>query len=247
MLSEVSHYQFNIFSSEEIINYSVAEIKETKSLFGEGCIYDERMGPVDNTKSCGTCQQNYMVCQGHFGHVLLQEPILHPMLLEEIVNYLRILCMDCHRVILSMDHLKILRVYQKKGNFKMISILAKKFPICVHCKHNQPMYTIIEGKINYFYKLKSNKIELSAKDIYTTFRSIIPTDTKLLGLSTNNHPMNMVLRALPVCPPVTRPYVTMDTGICDDDLTSKYIDIIKCNKQLEKEKLERCGSRHAQP
>ena len=238
MLSEVNHYRFNIFSSEEIINYSVAEIKETKSLFGEGCIYDERMGPVDNAKNCGTCQQNYMVCQGHFGHILLQEPILHPMLLEEIVNYLRILCIDCHQIILNMEHLKILRVYQKKGNFKMISILSKKFPICVYCKHNQPIYTIIEGKINYFYKLKTNKIELNSKDIYTIFKSISPRDTKLLGLTPASHPVNMVLRALPVCPPVTRPYVTMDTGICDDDLTSKYIDIIKCNKQLEKEKLE---------
>jgi DNA-directed RNA polymerase beta' subunit len=61
---------------------------------------------------------------------------------------------------------------------------------------------------------------------------------KLMGFTKKTHPLNMILRALPVCPPVTRPYVIMDTGICDDDLTSKYVDIIKCNKNIEKEKSE---------
>jgi DNA-directed RNA polymerase II subunit RPB1 len=237
-LKQLSLFQFHIFSSDEIINYSVAEIKETKSLFGEGCVYDERMGPVDNTKKCASCNQTNLTCPGHFGHIILQEPVLHPMLLDEICNYLRTLCFDCHQPILSMDHLRLLKMYQQKGNYKIISTLAKKFPICVHCKHNQPTYTISEGKINYFYKNKLNRIEMNTKEIYNIFRSLKKADMKLLGLTARNHPLNMILRALPVCPPSTRPYVTMDTGICDDDLTSKYIDIIKCNKMLEKEKSE---------
>jgi DNA-directed RNA polymerase II subunit RPB1 len=235
---QLSLFQFHILSSDEIINYSVAEIKETKSLFGEGCVYDERMGPVDSNKKCTSCNQTYLTCPGHFGHIILQEPILHPMLLDEICNYLRILCLDCHQPILSSDHLRLLKMYQKKGNYKMISILAKKFPICVHCKHNQPTYTISEAKIHYFYKNKLNRIEMNTKEIYNIFRSLKKADMKMLGITPRNHPLNMVLRALPVCPPSTRPYVTMDTGICDDDLTSKYIDIIKCNKMLEKEKSE---------
>ncbi len=237
-LNQLSYFQFNVLSSDEIINYSVAEIKETKSLFGEGCVYDERMGPIDNTKKCTSCHQTYLTCPGHFGHIILQEPILHPMLLDEICNYLRVLCLDCHLPILSSDHLRLMKSYQKKGNYKMISLLAKKFPICVHCKHNQPTYSISEGKIHYFYKNKINRIEMNTKEIYNIFRSLKKQDMKLLGITTRTHPLNMILRALPVCPPSTRPYVTMDTGICDDDLTSKYIDIIKCNKALEKEKSE---------
>lgn len=238
ILRQLSLFQFHIFSSDEIINYSVAEIKETKSLFGEGCVYDERMGPVDNTKKCTSCDQSYLTCPGHFGHIILQEPILHPMLLDEICDYLRVLCLDCHLPILSIDHLRMLKAYQKKGNYKMISFLSKKFPICVHCKHNQPTYTISDGKIHYFYKNKLNRIEMNTKEIYNIFRALRKQDMKMLGITARNHPLNMVLRALPVCPPSTRPYVTMDTGICDDDLTSKYIDIIKCNKMLEKEKSE---------
>ena len=237
-LRQLSFFQFHVFSSDEIINYSVAEIKETKSLFGEGCIYDERMGPIDNSKKCTSCSQTYLTCPGHFGHIILQEPILHPMLLDEITNYLRVLCLDCHLPILSGDHLRLMKLYQKRGNYKMISMLAKKFPICVHCKHNQPTYTISEGKIHYFYKNKSNRIEMNTKEIYNIFRALRKSDMKLLGITTRTHPLNMILRALPVCPPSTRPYVAMDTGICDDDLTSKYIDIIKCNKMLEKEKSE---------
>ena len=238
LVKTVDHFRFNMLGAEELIRYSVAEIKESKTLFGEGCIYDERMGPADSTKSCGTCKQPYLTCPGHFGHIILQEPILHPMLLEEIIMFLRVFCIDCQLPILSPDHLRILRAYQRKGNSKMISTLSKKFPICVHCKHNQPTYTLFEGKIFYFYKVKSDRIQLTTKEIYTTFRNIRKQDMKMLGFTEHNHPVNLVLRALPVCPPITRPYVTMDTGICDDDITSKYIDIIKCNKQLEKEKGE---------
>jgi DNA-directed RNA polymerase beta' subunit len=236
--AKITKFQFNMLSVEDIIGQSVVEIKESKTLFGEGCIYDERLGPADNTKICITCKQNYMICPGHFGHILLQEPILHPMLLEEIINFLRVLCIDCNHVILTAEHLRLLRYHQKKGNYKTISFLAKKYPLCVHCKHNQPTYTISDSKIYYFYKSKLNRIEIMTNDIYKTLRSISKNDMKLLGITHKNHPVNMVLRALPVCPPVTRPYVSMDNGVCDDDLTSKYVEIIKCNRQLEKEKSE---------
>ena len=239
----IEQFQFNISSSEEIIGHSVAEIRESKSLFGEGCIYDDRLGPIDQSKTCVTCAQSYLTCPGHFGHIILQEPILHPMLLDEIVNFLRVLCIDCHLTILTAEHLRMLRVHQKKGNYKIIAVLSKKFPLCVHCKHNQPTYTIVDGKICYFYKSKSNRIEMSTHEIYTKFKSISKPDMKLLGLSEKNHPVHMILRALPVCPPATRPYVTMDNGICDDDLTSKYIEIIKINRQLEKEKIEKSESK----
>lgn len=232
-------YQFNVFSSDEVIRYSAAEINNAKTLFGTGCVYDGRLGPSDNTKTCDTCKQDYKNCPGHFGHVMLQEPVLHPMLLDEIITYLRVLCFDCHQPILSTEHLRVLRAYQKKGNFKMISILSKKFPICVHCKHNQPTYTLVEGKIYYYYKIKTMRIQLTTENILDTFRSIkSKADMKLLGLTERNHPANLVMLALPISPPVSRPYVTMDNGICDDDTTSKYIDIIKTNTLLEKEKTE---------
>jgi DNA-directed RNA polymerase II subunit RPB1 len=234
----LQQFQFHIWSAKDIIAHSVAEIKESKTLTGEGSVYDERLGPSDNTKNCETCKQSYLSCPGHFGHIMLQEPILHPMLLDEIINYLRILCIDCHAPILSADHLRYLRCHQKKGNHKIISLLSKKYPICVSCKHNQPSYTIIENKIYYYYKVKQNRIEFTTNDIYNVFRSITKQQMKMLGITDKTHPENMILRALPVCPPITRPYVTMDNGICDDDLTSKYVEIIKCNRQLEKEKSE---------
>jgi DNA-directed RNA polymerase II subunit RPB1 len=234
----IEYFQFHLLSSDELIRGSAAEIKESKTLFGEGCVYDERLGPADPTKICGTCKESYMNCPGHFGHIMLQVPIIHPMLLNEVLLFLRVLCLDCNLPILSMEHLRLLRSYQKKGNYKMIALLSKKFPICVHCKHNQPTYTLSDGKIYYYYKVKTNRIQLTTPEIYNMFRDIRKQDLKLLGFNEKKHPIHLILRALPVCPPVTRPYVTMDTGICDDDITSKYIDIIKCNKLLEKEKLE---------
>jgi DNA-directed RNA polymerase beta' subunit len=238
--SDLNHYKFNIASSEEISSYSVAEIKETKTLFGEGCVYDERMGLSENsnTKTCATCKQPFITCPGHFGHIRLNSPILHPMLLEEIVSFMRVVCIECFHPILHSDHLRMLRLNRKRGNYKIISQLAKKYPICVHCMHNQPTYVITEGKIYYFYKDKTNRIEMSVKEIDEMFNNLRSTDLKVLGITKDVHPCNMIIKCIPVCPPCTRPYVSMDGRIYDDDITLKYIEIIKCNRAIEKEKAE---------
>lgn len=238
--NELTYYKFNVMSSDEISRYSVAEIKETKTLFGDGCVYDERMGLCENSssKTCLTCRQPFSTCPGHFGHIKLCHPILHPMLFEDLITFLRVVCIDCHHPILGADHLRLLRRNRKKGNYKIISQLSKKFPICVHCMHNQPTYVLNEGKIYYFYKDKSNRIELSTVEIDTMLSNLKSSDLKTLGIFKDVHPCNMVMKAVPVCPPCTRPYVSMDGHIYDDDITLKYIEIIKANRAIEKEKAD---------
>jgi DNA-directed RNA polymerase beta' subunit len=238
--SELSYYKFNVMSTEEIERYSVAEIKETKTLFGEGCVYDERMGMCENsnTKACLTCRQPFITCPGHFGHIKLAHPIIHPMLCEDLLTFLRVVCFDCHQPILSADHLRLLRRHRKKGNYKIIAQLAKKFPICVHCMHNQPTYSLNEGKIYYFYKDKENQIELSTLEIDATLSALKASDLVTLGIAKDVHPCHIIMKALPVCPPCTRPYVSMDGHIYDDDITMKYIEIIKANRAIEREKVE---------
>lgn len=236
----LSFFKFNVLSSEEIVGNSVCEVRETKTPFGENCVYDERMGltEISSTKTCLTCKQSFLTCPGHFGHINLATPILHPMLIEEIVTFLRVICIDCYRPILSAEHLKILRVCRKKGNYKVISQIAKKKPICSNCMHNQPTFVISEGKVYYFYKDKSNRIEMTTAEIYKIFSSIRQSDLKVLGIEKSEHPCNMIMNVIPVCPPCTRPYISMDGRIYDDDITLKYTEIIKMNKLIQKEKLD---------
>jgi DNA-directed RNA polymerase beta' subunit len=129
----------------------------------------------------------------------------------------------------------MLRIARKKGNYKIISQLAKKHPFCANCMCNQPTYTLIDGKVNYFYKDKADKIELSTREIDDIFGSLKQKDLKVLGVTEDIHPCNMILKAIPVCPPCARPNVVIDDQKCEDDITLKYSEILKCNKAIEKE------------
>jgi DNA-directed RNA polymerase beta' subunit len=65
---EIKSVQFSVFSSEEVLKYSVALINESK-LSGEGSIYDTRLGVIQNYNKCVTCKGTNKECPGHFGHI----------------------------------------------------------------------------------------------------------------------------------------------------------------------------------
>ncbi len=78
-LSTISGVQFGVLSPEEIVRRSVVNITET-TLYdssGEpkfGGLFDPRMGVIERKKRCKTCEQTYVLCPGHFGHIELAKP-----------------------------------------------------------------------------------------------------------------------------------------------------------------------------
>lgn len=112
----ISKISLGVYSPEDIIKNSVCEIKYHDLKIGTGTLYDERMGPVevsmDVNKRCITCDMSFLDCPGHFGHINLNEVILHPLLKKYVVNYLRCFCKECSGCIFSKDQLKL------KGIFK---------------------------------------------------------------------------------------------------------------------------------
>ena len=74
---------------------------------------------------------------------------------------------------------------------------------------------------------------MSVEDIRNIFENVLSQDIVSLGLNPKNvHPRNLILTVLPVIPPCSRPFITADGNICDDDLTYQYIEIIKSNNIL---------------
>ena len=73
--------QFSVLSPEEIIKRSVVKITEPLAYDGstghpvlQG-LFDPRMGVIEVNKLCVTCEQTYMFCPGHFGHIELARPV----------------------------------------------------------------------------------------------------------------------------------------------------------------------------
>ena len=227
---EIKNIQFGVFSSDEIIKYSVALINESK-LSGEGSIYDSRMGVIQNYNKCVTCKGTNKECPGHFGHIELTYPILHPLFQNQIILYLNLFCSNCNKLCITDDEYKKTLLHKYKNytrTQKLSEYIQNTLKKCSHCNHKGYYYIHDENNI---FNENGNKI--TTKQIKEIFDNISTKEMKYIGCTQKIHPSNLILTVLPVLPLCARPFVETPNGICDDDLTNKYVEIIKINNKLK--------------
>ena len=241
-IKEINYVNFGVFSSEEILKISAVKIENTK-LSGYGSIYDERMGinSENSDKNCVTCNLDSKLCPGHFGHIELNEPIIHPSskYFKMVISYIKCFCIKCNKILIDKDQIQLagLSKYKRQFRFEKILEKLKRNENCFSCGAVQPKLThcIQDGTIKTVYKQKSSSIEipLSVQEILKMFESISSEDVENLGFNPGLvHPKNLILTHLLVLPPCARPIVVTDSNICDDDLTNQYIEIMKINSKL---------------
>lgn len=237
---EIDSILFGILSADEIIRTSVAKISVNKMTGGEGTVYDERMGPEetddDSKKNCLSCGRTHADCPGHFGHIELNYPIPHPMYYRLIVNFLKCFCFKCYSFLLTEDHLKLDNIHRYNSDARFTKILDKmeKTDVCYHCEEAKSKVIFVASESNIYQVYKKTRILMTENEIKKIFDNVSDDDVKLLGFNPSmTHPRNLILTALPVLPPISRPYVIADSTMCDDDLTIQYLEIIKANNHLE--------------
>jgi len=241
-VKEIGQLQFGILSEQEIIRQSVAEITSSKLVVYDknyenlfNTVYDPRMGPMNSKQICVSCGLKTKDCPGHFGHIVLHAKIVHPLLYKTLLHFLRCFCIQCSRLIISEEHLKLWNLLKLHGEhrFSQIHEIASKTRFCVHCSTYQPKYTFSVNENIYYITYKTNeKHVLTVNEIYKTLSKIINEDVELLGFNPEySHPIRFILTVLPVIPPRSRPFIITDT-ISDDDLTLNYCEIIKLNNYL---------------
>ncbi len=227
--SEINSIQFDIFDSEEVLRYSVAEINKTDLGLKntDGTVYDKRMGVITKGEECPTCSETTELCTGHFGHIALVEPLLHPLFIKEILNILRCICYGCRKVIVSNEMFKLngLGQYRKTSR---INKIQKDYQNCCYCLKKIDDYkTDKESK-----KIKSN---YDGKDVIVTpleIENIFGNLSDEDKLKLDTVPLKFIIRNLPVLPTCCRPTVITAEGVGHDDLTHKYMEIIKYNNFL---------------
>lgn len=240
-IKEIASINFGIYSAEEIMNMSVCKIDNPKKS-GYGSVYDPRMGNTDSHQNCETCNESALICTGHFGHIELVEPIIHPLYYKRVISFLNCFCFKCFRLILTKEQIYLLKLNRAKGENRFLKIQEKitKVDICCHddCKSYQPKFkmSIAESTIYMTYNYKSkNKtsVMVSTEEVKRVFDNISDEDVKLLGFDPKlTHPKNFIITNLPIIPPCDRPFVKADGNTCDDDITIQYIEIIKANNNL---------------
>jgi len=236
-IKEIDSVRFGVFSTEEILDMSVIEITSNKLSGEPNNVYDERMGVLENNKLCKTCNKNSELCVGHFGHISLNEKIIHPMFYKNVCKLLYYFCIKCNRLLVNKDMIQ-LKGFSKAKIKKILN--DRKIEDCFHCNTTQPVYKLSsnDGIINMVYKKddKKNIVEISPTEIKNIFDNVIDEDLEVLGIDKEtSHPKNYIMDVFPVLPPAARPYVIAGDGnICDDDLTNQLLEIIKCNNALAK-------------
>lgn len=238
-IKEIEYVNFGVFSAAEILKISVAKIDNTK-FSGVGSVYDERMGinSENSEKKCTTCLLNSKQCPGHFGHIELNEPIIHPGYFKQVLSYLKCFCIKCHTILIDKEQIQILGFskYKRTARFEKIIEKLKKLETCFHCGTIQPKisYCAQDGNIKAVYKNSDSiEIPLSVQEILKIFDDISDEDVEALGFNPKLiHPRNLIIVNLPVIPPCCRPVVVTDSNISDDDLTIQYTEIIKINQKL---------------
>tara|TARA_B100001248_G_C27398526_1_gene467746 strand:+ start:3990 stop:6692 length:2703 start_codon:yes stop_codon:yes gene_type:complete len=236
--ADLNKIEFGIYSTEEILKLSVCEVNSVK-LSGDNSVYDKRMGVLELHETCPTCNQGSKYCVGHFGHIKLNEAVLHPLYYKLILSILKCICYKCSKLLLSRDKLYLNNLLKNNGSQQFYSIVKKmdKIDTCDCCDTLQPKYIFqtTEKQIYMIFKINGEvtRIPMFENEIYKLISNISDDDLKLLGIfSKNFHPKNLIINTLLVLPPVSRPYVLADTVTCDDDLTLQYCEIIKANNQI---------------
>ena len=234
---------FGIYNATELKAISVCKIDSTKNS-GPGSVYDPRMGTTDRKKLCDTCGQSAIECPGHFGHIELYEPIIHPFYFQRVESFLKCFCVNCHNLLITKEQLFLQRFNRFRGEKRFTELLEhfKKIDVCCReeCMTDQPTYkyTSSDSSISQIYTRGKEKtsIDMTVGAIKKIFDNVSDEDVELLGFDPKlAHPANFILTVLPVLPPCDRPYVQSEGNIGDDDLTVQYSEVIKQNNLLRPE------------
>jgi DNA-directed RNA polymerase beta' subunit len=230
-IKEIKAITFGVASSADIVSQSVSHVFVPKLSINfdkqkrENTVYDRRFGVIDES-TCIVCKQKQLNCNGHFGHIKLHYPVCNPLFLKQLLMHLRNFCMECARLLVKVND---------PSQSSPAEVLAKlaKLETCEHCNHTNPKFTIHDSQVCYMYKKEarqpySTHLMLESVDKFTD------DDLRLIGYDASSHPRKMIIVNLPVVPTKVRPYVSSTLMVCDDDLTVKYVEIVKANARILK-------------
>lgn len=243
------------------INNSNLKVERKNNSGGESCqitrgnVYEPYMGVIGNTEKCDSCGFGPEECPGHFGHIKLAVKIMHPKFVKIIMEILKCVCSNCSRSLLSNDDCELLGILNSKGNSRLDRYKkhAEKVKECQYCLTKVSTYGMTDTGIR---KTTGDvkKIMIDS-EIYDIFIKILPNEFLLFGFNnsllteerfTNSNiifnggvkhrheilPSWFFFDTFPVMPPIVRPYSIRDGKKNDDDLTDKYISIIKLNNKI---------------
>lgn len=250
-IAPIHNVQFCIMSPKEIVERSVVEVTTPDTYNGNNPVpeglFDIRMGVLDSGKYCQTDKLDNVFCPGYFGHINLALPVFYHHFIPYILQILGNICFKCGSLLINREQEEHL-FSKKKGSKRFADVTEyiknhrKDNSLCPRCKAKQPnKYTKEEvAKIYATWSEVGNtypvsKALITPEHVLSLFKRLSDEDVEFMGFNREFcRPEWMVCTVLPVCPPSVRPSVKQDNSQrMEDDLTHKYVDILKHNKSIK--------------
>lgn len=219
-----------------------------------GGVMDRHLGVVEK-QPCATCHDNNNRCPGHFGHITLIEPVFHIGYIGFLKDVFSCVCFGCARLLIAEDDERLAQI-SGTGAERLHAVrdLCQKMKVCEvggqGCGLPVQKYTIDKNNssINLLVSPVRKQETKGGKGGKVTVYSLSPrkcaehasriSDQTLRVLGVNpqvSHPQDAIITNLPVPPVQVRPSVRFDkvsSGIKEDDLTHKLLNIITSNTSL---------------
>jgi len=249
-VEKITRVQFSLLSPEDIRRRSVVEVTKERIYDGGGVpcpggLFDRKMGVLESGVTCITDDLDKQDCPGFFGHIELAMPVFYVQFVGWIKGVLESVCFRCGELRVHRElRKKELRVIKNMGkNSSKYAALTKLIKtdknclFCPACNARQPDKYIYEKEdLQFIAKWTDSRVLMTPEYVQMLFKRLPNEDCKLLGFDPKySRPEWMICSVLPVAPPSVRPSVKKEgqQPRSEDDLTHKYIDIIKCNKMLK--------------
>ncbi|HUY70434.1 MAG TPA: DNA-directed RNA polymerase subunit A' [Candidatus Baltobacteraceae bacterium] len=256
----IDYIRFTTVSPTTIKKMSVAKliVPDTYNEDGypiDGGLVDQRLGVIDPGLKCKTCGGRVKTCPGHFGHIELVRPVVHPEFSKTIYLLLQATCSNCHKLLLTDDQIadaqplirsivqneeiidtanapNLLTTIEEEDRRMLLIKKLKSVKKCPHCATQQPKIKL--ERPTFFYV---NSTKLKPDELRDWLSKIPDDDLKGLGIDpVATRPEWLVLTVLFVPPVNVRPSITLESGErSEDDLTHKLVDIMRINQRLEQD------------
>ncbi len=252
----IDNVKFTTLSPELIKRMSVARliVSDTYNEDGypiDGGVVDQRLGVIDPGLKCKTCGGRAKSCPGHFGHIELVRPVIHPEFAKTIYLLLQSTCEKCYRILMSEAQIAEMRpaiqeFVKEETTDDLVAPIVKEPEIksgpamkklksvkkCPHC--GAPQRKVKLERPTFFYMEGSR---LRPDEIRDWLSKISNDDLSLMGIDPiATRPEWLVITALLVPPVNMRPSITLESGErSEDDLTHKLVDIMRINQRLSQD------------
>lgn len=244
----ISIYDYEELKREAVVKVTIAE--DT----GYNSVNDPRMGVANYGEYCNTCNKDTIDCPGHLGYIEFNAPIYHPLFVKTIIKVLTCVCNSCGGLLLPKEQIEKLGIMNYTGLTRLNLLENASMGLECRAKHGKevkkcminPIY--LSGRYKDTHKImfkyekgkgKKEEHEKPIEEVEKILNAITAEEAEIMGFKNGSHPSKMILKALPVIPPVNRPAVITDGVIYPDQLTSYYKDIVTKNNQVGAAKTEK--------